>query len=192
MDKQSLICDKMSDEIVFAAKALITENGRSGVTVRKVLQKLGITNRVFYNRFHNIEEVLEIVYENTALEIRKSISKPIDLTKDFFEQIIDIVADTLALCYDKKKSFNDYFFQSDSVSCSNYDWWKNEIKRLISLAIERDLIKSVDVDGMSYAIWCFCRGYNADAVSRNIPRDEAINNFKYCFGFLLDGLRKGN
>ena len=55
--------------------------------------------------------------------------------------------------------------------------------------MERKLIKNVDAEGLSYAIWCFCRGYNADAVSRNLPKDETIENFKYCFRFFLDGLK---
>ena len=42
---------------------------------------------------------------------------------------------------------------------------------------------------MSYAIWCFCRGYNADAVGRHLPMDLAVQNFRYSFSILLDGMR---
>ncbi len=189
LEKNELIRDEMSQNIINAAKELVDVYGRSEVTVRKILRKLDITNRVFYNRFHNVEEVMEILYENTIMMIRESISYGIDPDKDFFEQIINIVANTLDASYDYKKKFSDYCFQSDSVSKGNFYWWKNEIKILLEYAVERGLIKPVDSDGLSYAIWCFCRGYNADAVSRNLPKEEAIENFKYCFRFLLDGLK---
>ena len=42
---------------------------------------------------------------------------------------------------------------------------------------------------MSYAIWCYIRGYNADAVGRKLPLDIAVKNFKYAFGILLDGMK---
>ena len=56
-------------------------------------------------------------------------------------------------------------------------------------AKEKKYIKEIDSDAMSYAIWCFCRGYNADAVGRNLPVDVAVRNFRYSFGVLLDGMR---
>ncbi len=189
-DKQILIYDEMSKKIIDATLELVTELGHQKVTVRCILRKLHITNRVFYNRFHNVEEVFNILYEQTLMKIRECVSCRIDPEKDFFEQITDMVAETLNISYDHKKRFNNYFFQSDSLSKENFVWWQNEIKRLIEYAYEKGLIIEVDASGMSYAIWCFCRGYNADAVSRDLPKDEAIKNFKYCFGFLLDGIRK--
>ena len=66
---------------------------------------------------------------------------------------------------------------------------QNEIIKLIEYAKKEKLLKDVDSYAVSYAIWCFCRGYNADAVGRKLPKEEAVKNFKYSFGFLLDGLR---
>lgn len=190
MDKQEMISDEMSQKIIDAAQELVEEYGHSGVTVRRILRKLNITNRVFYNRFHNVQEVMGILYENTVMMIRESISSGIDKEGDFFEQITDIIAKTLDACYDYKKKFSDYCFRSDSLSDVNFEWWKNEITSLLKYGVERGLIIPVEYDGLSYAIWCFCRGYNADAVSRNLPKAEAIENFKYCFGFFLEGLKK--
>ena len=42
---------------------------------------------------------------------------------------------------------------------------------------------------MSYSIWCFIRGFNADALGRKLPVAQAAAAFKYSFGILLDGLR---
>ena len=187
--KQELIRDEMSDKIIAAAEIMVTSDGAQNITVRKVLQELGITNRVFYNRFHNIDEVLEIIYENTILKIRDSISDGIDKNKDFFEQVMGIVEKTLTMSYINKMKFNNYIFQNDSISGDNYMWWCDKIKDIIEYAKINNYIWDVDSDIMSYSIWCFIRGFNADAVSRNLPMEDAVKTFRYSFGILIDGMR---
>ena len=187
--RELLICDEMSKKIVQAAENMVTESGAHSITVRKILLELGITNRVFYNRFHNINEVLEIVYKNTILKIRESLENAFDEQKDFFESVMDIATSSLIASYDVKQQFNHYVFENDSASQSNFEWWKSEIKKLIQYGVEKKHIKNVDPEIMSYSIWCFCRGYNADAVGRKLPREEAVENFKYSFSMLLEGMK---
>lgn len=184
-----LIRDEMSEKIIDAAEKLATSHGAHTVTVRKILEALGITNRVFYNRFKNIDEVLELVYKRTVIKIREIIARDIDEDRDFFEQVMDLVINSLITSYDAKMQFNQYVFHNDSLSRGNYEWWTAEIKKLIVYAMNKGLIKEVDPDVLSYSIWCFCRGYNADAVQRQLDRDVAVKNFRYSFGFLLDGLK---
>lgn len=188
--KEELICDEMSQQIIDTAERLALEGGVDGLNVRKILKTLDISNRVFYNRFRNINEVLDIVYEKTVLKIRESITTGFDPKGDFFKQVTDIVAKTLIMSYDNKMNLNHYVFENDSVSRANFEWWQKEIVKLIEFAKREGLFKDVDSDAVSYAIWCFCRGYNADAVGRNLPRDKAVENFRYSFGFLLEGLKK--
>lgn len=190
-DRRELrIRDEMSDKIIRVAEDMVVTSGAHTITVRKILAALGITNRVFYNRFHNIEEVLEIVYQSTALKIRESLKGAFDESRDFFENVTEIVANSLIASYETKKQFNQYVFENDSVSQSNFEWWRAEIKKLIEYAKGRNYIKeNVDSEIMSYSIWCFCRGYNADAVGRKLPREEAVKSFKYSFSVLLEGMR---
>lgn len=189
---QTRISDEMSQSIIAAAERLALTEGADKVNVRAVLRELNITNRVFYNRFRNIDEVLAIVYENTVLKIRESIIAKFDPDGDFFSQVIDIVANTLVMSYENKMHLNQYIFESDSLSDRNYRWWKNEIRRLIDFGKAHGHIKNVDSEIMSYALWCFIRGYNADALGRGIPKEEAVNSFKYSFAVLLDGMRRTN
>ncbi len=187
---QELIVDEMSQAIIDTAQQLAIQSGADNVNVRAVLRVLGITNRVFYNRFHNIDEVLQIVYANTVLKIRESITAKFDPEGDFFTQVIDMVANTLVMSYENKMNFYQYVFENDSVSCDNYAWWKTEITRLIEFGkAHGHIIPSIDTDAMSYAVWCFIRGYNADALGRKLPQEKAVANFRYCFGILLDGMR---
>ncbi|MBQ8324001.1 MAG: TetR/AcrR family transcriptional regulator [Clostridia bacterium] len=187
MQEKELIFDEMSEAIIAAAAKLASESGVETVNVRMVLQELDITNRVFYNRFHNIDEVLQIVYERLVLQLRKSIT--FDPAGDFFSQVIEIVANTLVMSYELKMKMNDYVFRRDSIHGDNYLWWKTEIGKLIDFGKAKGLLKDVDSEVMSYAIWCYIRGYNADAVGRKLPLDIAVKNFKYAFGILLDGMK---
>ncbi len=187
--ENEMIYDEMSLAIIAAAKELATSEGAGRITVREILRALGITNRVFYNRFHNIEEVLRIVYQDMVLQIRESIISKYDENKDYFAMITDIAANSLIMSYDVKKNFNQYVFNSDSALTGNFEWWRGEIKGLIEIGKEKGFLGDIDTDVMSYAIWCFIRGYNADAVGRGIPKEEAVRNFIYSFNVLLDGMR---
>ncbi|MBQ9784118.1 MAG: TetR/AcrR family transcriptional regulator [Clostridia bacterium] len=189
-DRDELIVDEMSARIIETAERIATAEGAHTVTVRKILQTLGITNRVFYNRFHNVEEVLEAVYENISLKVRRDTLSEYDGETDFFEYVMSVIEKSLLISYDTKMQFNQFAFENDSLSNANYEWWTGEIKRLIDYAKEHGLVRDVDSDVLSYSIWCFCRGYNADAVGRGLPREVAVRNFRYSFGFLLEGLKK--
>ena len=184
------IRDDMSERIIEVAEQIATTEGAGTLTVRKILQTMKITNRVFYNRFRNIEEVLEIIYSNMVIKIRKSITpEQTSSAEEFFQHVIDVVTRALVMSYENKMQFNQYVFENDSHSQSNYNWWYTEIRKLIDFAKEKQYIKNIDSDAMSYAIWCFCRGYNADAVGRHLPMDIAVQNFRYSFSILLDGMR---
>lgn len=188
--EQVLIQDEMSDRIIDTARQIAITQGTENINVRRILQTLGITNRVFYNRFHNIDEVLKIVYLDTVLKMRESIAEDFDPEGDFFQQVTDIVAKTLVMSYDVKMNLNYYVFENDSISCQNYEWWKSEIARLIEFGKVKGVLKDVETEKMSYAIWCFIRGYNADAIGRKLPKEQAVEDFKYSFGILLDGMKK--
>lgn len=183
------IRDEMSEKIIETAEMIAMDCGK--VTVRDIMRALNITNRVFYNRFHSVEEVLEIIYMKTIMKIRESVQAEYDGTEDYFDYVTNVVADTLIASYDIKMKFNNYVFKLDSALNINYDWYMARIKQLFNYALSKGIIPSLDVDSLSYAIWCFCRGYNADAVMR-LPKDEAVEKFKYSFRLMLEGLKKNN
>ena len=159
----------------------------------QILVRLNITNRVYYNRFKNINEVLEIVYKKTVLKIRESIMSDFraDTCEEFFDHVNEVLTNLLILSYEAKKQLNQYVFLNDSISPINFEWWYSEVKKLIEYAKERGFFKpELDSDVLSYSIWCFCRGYNADVIAQNIPKEEAVANFRYSFSFMIEGLKK--
>lgn len=187
--KTEFISDKMSERILETAGKIAFTEGADSLNVKRILGELGISNRVFYNRFENISSVLNIIYKRVILKMRESITEANFAEGDFYEKVTEMVGRSLSLSYDAKMKLNDFVYEIDSQTESNYKWWTSEIKKLIDYGKKEGYIKDVDSDILSYSIWCFCRGYNADAVSRGLPKDEAIRSFKYSFSFLLEGLK---
>ncbi len=189
-EKNKRIQDEMSEKIIATVQRLAMECGTEKLTVRKILNELSITGRVFYNRFHDAQEVLAIAYQNTTAKIRESIEIELKPDLDFFDQVTEIVAGTLRLSYENKKSFSRYVFECDSASEENFCWWKEKILSLIRFGKQIGALRDVDAETVSYAIWCFIRGYNADALDRGLPKEKAIADFKYSFRLLLEGMRE--
>ena len=84
VSQNGLIVDEMSDRIIAVAERMAMTNGAHTVNVRKILLELGITNRVFYNRFRNIEDVLGIVYQRVSEQIRANVTWESDTQEEFF------------------------------------------------------------------------------------------------------------
>lgn len=183
-----LIKDEISDEIIAVAGELAKEYGARNVTVRKILQKMDVSNRVFYNRFTNVNEVLEKVYRRAVLKMQESIISDYDIHEDFFGYINDITIKILLNTYDVKKEFSQYMFEYDSNTEANHRWWTDRIKEIIDIGIKMGKLKNMDSDKLSYTVWCFFRGFNTDAVNRGLSKEDAIKYFKFGVGALFGGV----
>ena len=85
---------------------------------------------------------------------------------------------------------NQFVFENDSMLEENFIWWTNKIKDIIDYAKEHNYVKKgIDSGIMSYGIWCFIKGFNADAVARNLPKEDAAKYFRYSMGFLINGIK---
>lgn len=188
--EKTLINDDISEKIIDITEKIAKENGADKVTVKRILSELNVTNRVFYNRFHNIDDVLLIVYRRAVVNMRKSFKVKYDSKKDFLKYCLDIATNVLVNTYDIKKQFNQYMFVHDSFNEENYKWWMKEINEVFNLAAEKGIIKKMDTEVLSYSTWCFCRGYNADALSRGLSKEEAKKYFQSGFGCFLEGIKK--
>ena len=187
--KDNLIYDAVSEEIIEIAERIAIEDGPKNVTVRKILSVMDVTNRVFYNRFKNVDEVLEKVYAKTVIKMHDSIESEYDIKTDFFNYVMDVAVKVLIKTYDVKNRFSDYMFEFDSSTDTNRIWWMNKIKEIIEVAkATNQLKKDVDSDMLSYTVWCFFRGYNADAVKRQLSKEEAVKRFKFGLKCLFNGV----
>ncbi|MBQ8540395.1 MAG: TetR/AcrR family transcriptional regulator [Clostridia bacterium] len=185
-----LIYDSISEEIIALAERIATESGTKDINVRRIIKELNVTNRVFYNRFHNIDEVLEIVYTRAAQNMHESFSSTKDINTDFFGYVTDVCVNVLLNTYDIKNRFSQYMFEFDSYTASNFAWWKDKIEQLIDFGKKEGKIKDVDSNMLSYSLWCFLRGFNADAVNRGLSKDEAIKKLTFGLSCLFEGIKK--
>lgn len=187
-NKSTLISDSISEEIVKVTEKIVMTDGAKNVTVRRVLFEMGVTNRVFYNRFHNIDEVLEIVYTNAVIKMHESIDSQYDLETDFFNYVIDVAVKVLVKTYEVKKQFSQYMFEHDSLTEANRIWWTEKIKKIVETAKATGQMRDIDAEMLSYTVWCFFRGYNADAVHRKLSVDEAVKRFKFGLDCMFYGI----
>ena len=187
--EKKIIKDEISNKIIETTAIIIRNEGITKLNVSKILKKLGISNRVFYNRFNNLEEVLEEVYNKIVIQIREKLNHEYDEKQDFFEYLLDLVENSLLLSYELKTQLNLYIFGSDAYSQYNYEWYIDRITKLLNYAKENNLIIDVDSEVFGYTMWCAIRGYNADAVIR-MEKEEAIKQIRYSFNLLLQGIKK--
>ena len=186
---QAMISDEISEEIIRITAQIAKEEGAHNVNVRKIIGRLGVTNRVFYNRFHNADEVLRIVYENAVVRMRDSFRSDYCSSADFFEYAMDIAVKVLINTYDVKMNFSYYMFEHDSLTEHNRIWWMEQIKEALDRAKAQKIIKDLDTEMLSYSLWCFCRGYNVDAVTRRLSKEDAVKYFRFAFTCFLNGIR---
>ena len=185
-----LIQDELCDVITASVERLAQEKSPQKLTVRDVLKDLGITNRVFYNRFHSIDEVLAIIYSRSVTQVRRSLAMPWDGHGDFEEHICAVARRTLELTYESRANLSGYIFEADCASPDNFTWWQEEIKKLIRTGKELHWLRSdLDEAVVGYSIWCFIRGFAADAITRKLPKETACQQLDYGFRCLLRGLK---
>ena len=188
-EKEVLIRDEISEEIVFVAEEIAKQEGVRNVTVRKILEKMGVTNRVFYNRFPNVDAVFELIYQRAVDKMHESLESEYDVRTDFFGYVMDVVVKVLVNTYEVKNRFSQYMFEFDSVKEANRIWWTNKIREIIEIGKATGQLKPVDSEKLSYTVWCFLRGYNADAVNRKLSQEEAAENVKFGMKCLFDGIK---
>lgn len=184
------IVDKISQDIIDAATDIVFTVGYGKLTVRSILRKLGCTNRVFYNRFCNIHEVLEKVYEDVYLKMRECVEIEYIPGTDYCEYLTQIGVALLKKSYETKKRFINFLFEHDSITNYNRKWWLGRIRELLDYGVSTDVFKSFDTEAASYSIWCYCRGFTADAVNMKLDIDEAEALFTAGLECLFNGIKK--
>ncbi len=182
------IRDEISEKIIEIAARIAKNEGAHKVNVRKIITELGVTNRVFYNRFRNCDEVLRIVYRNAVEQMRICVKPDYHDKQSFVDFCLETAVSVLLQTYDVKMQFSRYMFEHDSLTESNRRWWADGIRTHYDYALAHGYVKDVDPDALCYAIWCFCRGYYVDAVTRALPKEDAVRYFRFGFRCFLDGV----
>ena len=182
------IRDDISEQIIAIAAEMTREEGAHTVNVRRIIGKLGVTNRVFYNRFKNCDEVLRIVYQRAVEDMRLSVQPEYHDRESFIKCCLDAGAEVLLHTYDVKMQFSRYVFEHDSLTEANRRWWAQMVTEFYRDALARGYVKKVNEGALCGAIWCLSRGYYADAAARGLSKEETLASFRQGFQFLIDGV----
>lgn len=181
--------DEISDEIIRRATDIASGCGVGSLSVKRIITELGITNRVFYNRFKNINEVLQCIYKNVVASMRQSITVEYSPDKDYYEFLTDIAVSILKKTYTNKLHFSQYMFDYDSMNSENRNWWLGRMKTILQYGMDNGYLKKTDLHLLSNALWCFCHGYNASSVGNSLSLDEVVSSFKLGFESMIEGLK---
>ncbi len=184
--------DDISRKIIEITAEIVNTEGAEYVTVKRILEKLGTTNRVFYNRFQNVEDVLQKVYENEIMDMRGCVVQAYDGTTDFYEYLMNLAVSTLERTYTLKKQFKNYMFRHDELSDNNRRWWLDQIAQILEYGMNKGYLRKENSKELSYSVWCFCRGFSAEAVYRNMGTEAFIQSFRLGVGCLIAGLKKNS
>jgi len=182
------IHDEISDRIVEIVGRIAAEEGAHKVTVRKIISELGVTNRVFYNRFANCDEVLRIVYSKALEKMREHVIPDFHDKESFLDFCIQTAVNVLILTYDVKVQFRYYVFEHDLLTEENRNWWSSRIRKYYQYALDQGFAREADVEELCYSIWCFCHGFYTDAVARQLSKEDAVRYFTFGFSCFLRGM----
>lgn len=180
--------DEISTKIINTVTKMVYEGGAANINVQMVLKKLKITNRVFYNRFKNIDEVLICVSQNLVQKMRQCMLRPYNKKENYHKYLVSLATDVLIKTYEIKKDFSDYMFNNDIVNESNKIWWIDHMIPAIEYGVKNGFLKPMNIKEMAYAIWCFCRGFNVDAIKSRLELNKALETFTMAFTFLIEGM----
>lgn len=184
------LVDDMSRNIIDTAKKIVDEEGAEQVNVKRILEELNITNRVFYNRFQNAEDVLQTVYESAVLDMRGFVVMAYDSSMDYYDYIVNLAVTALQKTFLLKKQFKNYMFKHDELSTGNRKWWIAQIANILDYGIQKGYLNpAVNTKEAGYAVWCFCRGFSAEGVVQNQSLEEVEHSFRLGVGYLLDGIK---
>lgn len=182
--------DDVSLKIIDTAMEIALEEGMASLTVSKIINRMGVTNRVFYNRFKDILDVITAIYDEVVHQLRSCFDVKYDGKQDLCEYITNLAVSVLEKTYETKLHFAGYLYNYEAFLEENREWWINQIIPLIDYGKEQGIFKELDSKHLAYSVWCYCRGFNATSVGNNLSAEEAIKAFRLGFNCFMDGARK--
>ena len=181
--------DNISGKIIDCAMNIARENGVAAVTVSEILRKMKITNRVFYNRFKNIDEVVTELYRQVVNEMRICIDTEYDGRENYYEYLVGLAVAVLEKTYETKLHFAGIMKEYDVCAAENRKWWIAHIAPLLEYGMNEGFLKKADSTLLAYSIWCYCRGFNASVVGGGLNFNEALESFRLGIRCFIYGLK---
>lgn len=182
--------DETTKEIIHTAKKIAQKEGLEQLSVKRILAEMKVSNRVFYNRFRNIEDVIELLYEQAVNSLREIIDLSL-LEKDelYYETLENLAVNVVRCLYQNNIHFRARLLSYETSKDNNRNWWIEQIQTILCDGVTRGLLKPMDELGTARGIWCLCLGFHKEALGKSVPEQEAIASFRTFFTIFIEGMK---
>ena len=136
--------DETSKTIIATAAQIARREGMEELTVKRVLTELKVSNRVFYNRFRNIDDVIQVLYEDLVQEIRSSLERVQQPAQSYPDYLLELAVAAVEKIYQNTLHFKQYLFSYQVANDTNRDWWLKKIQQLLRRGMEQGELKVND------------------------------------------------
>lgn len=182
--------DKTTKAIVRTAAVIAQREGLEKLTVKRILSEMKVSNRVFYNRFRNIEDLIEVMYHQFVDTVRERINpERLADTEHYYETMLELAVGVVRKMYHNDIHFRLRLLSYEASKESNRNWWLKQIQEILKDGVNRGLLKPMNEQAVSYGVWCFCLGFHKDALGKNINEEEAISAFRESFSYFIEGMK---
>ena len=181
--------DETTKKIIAAATGIAQQEGIEQVSVKRILSEMGVSNRVFYNRFCNIDELIQILYNELVQEIRSCLKSVKEEGQCYYSYLLELAVAVVRKIYHNNLHFRRHLMSYRASNESNRNWWLSQIQQILQDGINRGLLKPMDTAAVSYGVWCFCLGFHKEAIGEALDGEEAIAAFSQSFALLIEGMK---
>lgn len=181
--------DETTKQIIAAATGIAQREGIEQLSVKGILAEMGVSNRVFYNRFRNIDDIIQILYNELVQEIRASLKSVREEGRDYYSYLLELAVAVVRKIYQNNLHFRKHLLSYHASNDSNRNWWLTQIQTILQDGINRGLLRKMNITAVSYGVYCFCLGFHKEAVGEALEGEQAIGAFSQSFALLIEGMK---
>lgn len=182
--------DDTTKAIVKTAGIIAQREGLDQLSVKRILSEMKVSNRVFYNRFRNIEDLIEVMYHEFVGTLRGQINpQQLADTEHYYDKLLELAVGVVQKMYRNHIHFRLRLLSYETSKESNRNWWLEQIQKILEDGVSRGLLKPMNEQAVSYGVWCFCLGFHKDALGKNVSEEEAISAFRESFSYFIEGMK---
>lgn len=181
--------DETAKEIIRTATEIAQKEGIEQLSVKRILSEMGVSNRVFYNRFRNIDDIIQILYNELVEEIRSCIKLEQQEDQTYYDYLLDLAVGVVTKIYHNNLHFRRHLLSYQASKENNRNWWLNRIQTILKDGMNQGLLKPMKEDAVSYGVWCFCLGFHKEAIGENLSGKQAVAAFRESFALLIEGMK---
>ncbi|MBE7042550.1 MAG: TetR/AcrR family transcriptional regulator [Ruminococcaceae bacterium] len=182
--------DETTVTIIRVAKEIAQKEGIEQLSVKRILTEMKVSNRVFYNRFRNIEDVIELLYEQAVNSFRGIIDLSLlEQSENYYETLENLAVNVVRCLYQNNIHFRARLLTYEASKDNNRNWWITQIQDILRNGVERGLLRPMDELAVARGIWCFCLGFHKEALGNSVSEQDAISSFRASFSIFISGMK---